>query len=242
MLFFFKEKPHIITAFVNTDNASAAKLQPIAPAIKYTPKWWKEIPTSKFDWEAMHHTLTVKSCPGIISTLRRGFVLPLWSDVAIKYNDNSWTGQFADKKTGISWHEPSQSPEFYSDYWRLKLESPWIIESPVDLLYTHPFYLFQQPVPYTTPPGIVSPFGKCMATNYFLFLQKRVEETRLILKMGTPLFHIIPLTEKKVELKIEILEKEEFNSRASVAINTSVFVNKFPRYKKALASLNSKLW
>jgi len=210
MLFFFKEKPIEIVAFTSEEYLTINVQSPIKPAREYFPDWWKNTPSSKFNWDTFNVNSTTKSCPGIGQTLQKGFILPLWSDLAIKTQGNQYQWQYADRISKFEIHSNDQAPGFYEDYYIFKINSPWQIKSPVSLIYTFPFYLFPAPLPYLTPTGIVTPVNKMCATNIFILLKRIQEEICFMIKQGTPLFHIIPLTEKKVVFRTEVISKAEY--------------------------------
>ena len=211
MLFFFKEKPVEIVAYIKEDYVTINEQSPIKPAREYFPDWWKNTPSSTFNWDTFKVDASTKSCPGIAQTLQKGFILPLWSDLAIKTQDDNFVWRFADNLSVLVHHKNEEAPGFYRDYNIFKIASPWQIKSPVSLLYTLPFYLFTSPLPYITPSGIVNPVNNFCATNIFILTKKLQEESRLMIKQGTPLFHIIPLTERKVIFRTEVLSESEFN-------------------------------
>jgi len=215
MLFFFKEKPIEIIAYVNPTYNFVREFNPIVPARDYIPTWWKNTPSSKLDWKKLDIFKTVKSCPGIISILSTGFILPNWSDLAIKYSKESFQYKFADKLSQLDYHPDFQSPNFYTEHHHFKIPSPWIIKSPTKLLIQYPFYQNTENYPLVSPPGILSPVKNLCALNIFLFLEKFQEEKRQEIKKGAPLLQIIPLTERKVTIRCETVDNYEFDKMKS---------------------------
>jgi hypothetical protein len=210
MLFFFKEKPIEIIAYTNDEFLTINEQSPISPAKEYFPDWWKKTPSSTFNWDTYNVDSTSKSCPGIAHTLQRGFILPLWSDLAIKTQADNFLWRYADGLSRLDHHKTNEAPGFYEDHLIFKLVSPWQVKSPVPILFTFPFYLFTSPLPYLTPTGIVTPVSEMVATNVFILIKKSQEESRLMIKQGTPLIHLIPLTEKKVMFRTEVLSEDEY--------------------------------
>ena len=216
MLFFFKEKPIEIIAYVNPSFNFAREFTPLVPARDYIPTWWKNTPSSKLDWEKFASIKTVKSCPGIISMLTTGFILPIWCDLAIKYSKDAFHYKFSDKLSQLHFHPNFQSPNFYTEHNHFKIQSPWVIKSPIKLLLQHPFYQNTEKYPIVVPPGILSPVKNLSALNSFLFLEKSQEEKRLEIKRDTPLLQIIPLSDKKVTIRCETVDNYEFDKMRSI--------------------------
>ena len=216
MLFFFKEKPVEITAYCRPGFNFANEFSPITPAKNLLPTWWKDTPSSSFSWEERIGKNTVKSCPGIINTLTTGLIIPLWSDLALQYNDIEYAYNFSDKISSLDMHSEEESPGYYKDYWHFKITSPWLLETSVKLLYTQPTYLQETPYPFISPYGIVSPVKDLTGTNIFLFIRKEEQNSRLMLKQGLPLLHIIPLTDKKIKFSIKQISNEDFLRKSNI--------------------------
>ena len=225
MLFFFKKKPVEITAFLPAEFAVVNEFYPIKPAKEHFPKWWKDVESSKFDWDLFNKKNTIKSCPGVISTLRTGFIMPLWSDLAIEYDNEDWRYLFSDGMSQLIHHNNKQMPGFYEDHLVFKLESPWVIESAVDLVYAQPFYSQYPAIPFIQPYGISVPTANLHATNVFLFAKRDVSN-KVLLKVGTPLYHIIPLTDRPVKFKTEVIDQHEYNKKRSLQSGSTSFASK----------------
>jgi hypothetical protein len=215
MLFFFKEKPINIIFKVSETFESVNKYNPIKSAKKYIPEWWKDVPSSKFYWEKDgefygHGHRTVKSCPGIISSLTSGAILPLWTEFAVRMINENFQVSIANGETRYDIHLSDQMPGFYPDYWYLKLGSPWLAETPVKLMYMSPFWLYTKPLPFISPYGIVTPIDGHAGTHSFMFFKKTPDEQDYLFKHGIPLLHIVPLTDKKVNFITEVVSDKEY--------------------------------
>lgn len=207
-----------ITAYVNDNYVSLLKTFPISHSAKYLPIGWKDIPAENFNWERFEVEANVKGCLGIIGTIKTGFVLPLWSDLAIEWNDEILKYKFADNMSHCSFHNPSQYPNFYNDYFIIKLNSPWTLNTTENLkiLFTNHFYSFNKPEPFIIPYGIIETIHNTTATNIFLFLKKEKETQRIIIPAGTPIIHLIPLTDKKIILKNDAMSNNKNNYNNSM--------------------------
>ena len=240
MLFFFKEKPIYIISFVSEEYAQIIKTTPIRPAKEMLPEWWKKVPSSSFSWDKMQPLNTVKSCPGIGHLIQRGAILPLWCDLALKFKMPNYEWQYSDSISKLELHNgEAQMPGYYTDHSAFKLLSPWFIMSPVPLLYTSPDYYFTEAQPYFTPSGIVTPIHNYCTLNIFMFIKKTEEEKRYFFKAGTPMLHIIPLSEKKVNYKIEVLSDHE-HKKIRGNNSYSNFFSSFGLRNKHMENLNKK--
>ena len=226
MLFFFKEKPIEIIAMVPPSYSLACEQTPIKPARECFPTWWKDTPSSKFDWEAFSSVTTVKSCPGIGLSLQRGFIMHQWSDLAIQTQGEEWRWRYSDNISSAGVHNNIQSPGFYSDHHIFKLTVPWIVISPVDLFLQFPVYLFGSPPPYVTPSGFVPTYKNTCALNTFLLFKKSDDIQQHIIKYKTPLLQIIPFTEKKVTVKCEVVSDNEYTKIRSKISTVNHFASR----------------
>ena len=210
MQFLFKEKPIVITAVVSSDFNQVCESSPIKLASECKPSWWKNTPSSKFDWNLFGPVSTVKSCPGVGLSIQRGFILPMWSDLALETEGDSWKLLYSDRKSRADEHPSLQAPGFYEDHHIFKINSPWKIISPVDLFVCFPFYLYDKAPLYSTPSGFIPPILNTCAINPFLMFKKDIQKQQYLIKCGSPLLHILPFTDKKINFKCEIVSNEEY--------------------------------
>jgi hypothetical protein len=82
------------------------------------------------------------------------------------------------------------------------------------------------------PPGTLD-FKYQNATNINLFLKYAKEAQEFIISAGTPLYHIIPLSEREVELSVHMLSNEEYQNMVSKHTRIS-FTNKYFKIKNIL--------
>jgi hypothetical protein len=221
MIFKFLNRPITITAFASELYQAQCEQHSIEPSSKFIPNWWKKTPKSEFDFTEFQRKTTVKSCLGIIGTFQNGYIIPLWSDLAIQIREDRWRYEFSDRTSVMDVHPSRQAPNFYENFMHAKISSPWLLKSSTDIKYcfVHPFYGFPNPLPYVTPYGIISSLKKRAPTNIFLFFEKK--PTDIILKSGTPLLQIIPLTEKPIIFKREIVSVDEWNKMNNISSRTS---------------------
>ncbi|NBW33981.1 MAG: hypothetical protein EBR30_02890 [Cytophagia bacterium] len=236
MVFKFLEKPIVIKSILPERYAYVKDLFPIQPSYNFIPTHWKNTPKSHFDWEKMSSQTTVRSCFGILGTFTNGFILPLWSDLAIRIRDNHLSATFSDDMSSISLHANTQFPDFYEDHLFLKIVSPWIFCGNKDFNITlvDPFYTQKNLKPYIIPYAVTSSLNKIMNTHFFIFVKK--ENNKILIKSGTPMAHILFLTDKKVKIEAEVVSDDEYNkthSRLNKGIYSSFF-NKRARFLENL--------
>ena len=213
MILKFIQKPIKITAYISTEYSFAQTYSPIERASVFTPKWWKTLskPISYWGEDNKYNIQTnAKSCLGILGTFQTGYVLPLWSDLSIKIGANNFAYQFSDLKSKLNIHANSQLNGFYEDYIIAKITSPWILKTSEDIKFTfcNPFYMQSSITPYIIPYGIAPTINKLSFTNIFLLFEKRDRE--ITIRQNTPMIHIIPITDKNIEFKTEIISTEEY--------------------------------
>jgi len=241
MFFNFIKRTIDITACVSEDFAFAEKFYPIVPSSKFIPDWWKNTPKSKFNFEEFRNVRTVRSCPGIMGTFKNGYIQPLWSDLAFKHEDeNYWRYQFADNLSEIDIHSSEQFVNFYKNYNFYKVNSPWLIRSSenIKFLMVDPFYLFDKPKPYIIPYGFLD--GKVISSNFFFFVEKNLGVKEFLLKSGIPTIQIIPITEKTINFKTEVVSNREFKLLSNT-YKVRKFSNVGIETRKILSNLKKKI-
>lgn len=225
MIFKFPEKPVVLDCFVSEQYAFVKEHFPLVRSSKYVPEWWKQVPKSNFDWNNFVVNATVKSCSGIIGTFKNGFIHPMWSDLAIKIENNEWKYKYSDELSKLDLHSNEQIPNFYSNHLFFKLTSPWTInQKNIKLAFVDPFYTLNTLKPYIIPYGIIEPNFAYNPLNFFMMIPNR--DTRLMIKHGTPMIQILPLTDKQIELNMEVLSASDYQKQQSINRTKISFVSR----------------
>lgn len=212
MKYFKKYKKDTITFFSSLPGV--AETYPILPAgqIKYD---WLPIANKRYkEWVASdpnrNHT-HVRRCPAIFEIAREGYVVRLPWDIEVSFESGKLEWEVPDKGLltngpnidGILFCEPQQNPPHADDRTVIKLPSSWHVITPPDVK------LLFLPIPYPdnyifeSTAGILDP-GQVTQVNPQVYWNVR---KKTLLKAGTPLMQIIPLTNKK--LKLEVREANE---------------------------------
>lgn len=217
MFFFCKPKTVVLDAFVTDKNL--AELLPPAPAIKHRPKWWGKIAPEQ----------PIKTSSGLVfdeSTIRRcrGFkdyyseqtlIVPLWTSFVMEFDQHTYKYVFPNEHNELAYHtESSRGSEYLKGYHHLKLMSPWKFreKSGIDFLFSQPFYNFTDPTKLIIPPGTVNyKYQNSTHLNFFVKHPENGETDRVAYDAGQPIIHLSPMTERKLDLRIHIVTKPEFD-------------------------------
>jgi len=233
-LFIFKKSKIVLDCF--TSNKNVLEFTPIDKAIKFYPEWLKNTP--KFLDKTFYPASTIKNCTGIIDYYKQGFMIPLWTDLSINVQNRSYQWQFADYKSEAKEHNSAQWDTYVSaqNYGHLKLISPFkiISKNDIDFHFTKPFWNFEPKSSYYIPSGNVNyKYNHSTEINMFIDL---TENKVINIDLGTPLAHIIPLTDKEVILKHHLISDEEYKNLPVI----HTFVNSYSKYKKLVQNKESK--
>lgn len=212
MIFKFIQKPIVIDCFLPEHMEHVNEMFPIVKTSKHIPQWWKNTPKSSFDWNNIRTKHTTKNCFGIIGTFTSGFIMPLWSDLAIKTSPSlaNTRAVFSDARSKIDLHHNDQAPNFYDDHYFMKITNPWImrVKADIKIALLDPFYMNNNTRPYKIPYGMYEPINNIFVANIFLFVPKK--ENNFIINSGTPMYHVLPITERPIKLNNHIVDGNEY--------------------------------
>lgn len=233
MLFFFKEKKLVIDAFCSVEHEHAYTYNKIDYAHKFYPQWWKNLPSATFNFNQMTADLNMKSCRGLVDHYQKGLILPLWSDLAVSLDGKGIRSTFSDNVTQTSFHSPEMRGGIYPNDINFKLMSPWVLKSEKNVYFNFlpAFWSKEDRDPWELTPGTLE-FYYQHGVNLNLFLDNKPKN--FIIKQGTPIGHIIPLTERKIELKHHLVDQQEWDriyKRMSMGIS---FFKKYQNHKKII--------
>lgn len=228
-MIFFKRKPIVVDCF--TTKEYVYKYNPIKPASECMPEWIKDMP-STYKADGFIPAPTVKRCPAVIGMMTHGLMIPLWSDLVIGINpiERAFRWQFADEETNAKPHNVAQWDRFAnpSEYGHMKIISPWMIvtKKEIPFLWTHPFFNTDIDLKYKLVPAITE-YKHQHATHINMFV-KTSTEGDILIKASTPMAHVIPMTDKKVEIRTHLVEEHEYKKMLQPSI---FFIN---NYKKII--------
>ena len=239
--FNFLSKDVIVDCY--TARADVYNFSPIKKASVYLPDWWKTLPkTFPNPINPLLTSSTMKHCVGFTDLFAKGFMIPLWSDVVVQIggqqdqHEHNYNYQFADFESKIDHHAERDMNGFYSftDYQHLKFISPWRLtcNEEIEFLLLDPTWCNDAPDEMFVPPGVVNFKYQC-GTNVNMFFRRRADTTAYTLKHNMPLAHFIPLTERKIKLKLHLVSEQELQ-RVSNINKAVTFINKYKNNKSIL--------
>ena len=232
-MFIFKQKEIVIDAF--TAYKEVYDLFPLDHSYKFIPEWWKNIPKNLEIQNPYVDSVpyaSMKHCYGIIEYFKNGFMLPMWSDVKIKTSTESYSFQFATSYGNIQQHKSIQYNDAFPDYQHAKFMCPWYFKTKQDIkfLCSAPIWnLNNHWQNLFILPGIVEfKFNNVLHVN--MFLKKQNEQ--IFIEAGTPIFHISPITDKKIKIVNHLVSESELLKQIDSA--RSFFVNHHLKIKKIM--------
>lgn len=230
MIFFFKKSKLIVNAFISENYSAVFNTAPINYSHHFYPKWWKEMPKAKFDFNEMTANVNVKTCSGIIELYNRSITIPMWTDFALKIDDlGNWTYQYSDLESKLQTHSLSQRGNFKTEYVHFKHISPWLIQSEKDVYFNFvPDYYNLDDLDVDFLSGVVEYYHQ-HGSNINFMVRKGYKE--IMMSYGQPLIQIFPLCEKEIELRTHMVSYNELISMGQKSRKVN-FVNNYQKLKK----------
>lgn len=231
----FKRKGIVLTFY--TDRKDLVEEAPVCDVKRTIPSWFKSLPKkSVIDPDTLTNKLNMSQCAGFKSLYNKGFIIPMWSDLNLQFGgvgDTTYRYQFSDNESSLVSHAQEQYTGFLSeeDYQHIKLDSPWIAEcnSDIDFMVSDPHWGRSEISDYTALSGIID-FKYQNGTNVNLIFPRGACSQIKTIPANQPLLHIIPLTERKVELKVVLLSKAEMDiKKADTGRKRCFFANFYKR-------------
>lgn len=210
MFFFFKRKKIVVDCF-NTSKTTI-EIAPIEKAVNFYPDWWKKIPDSFYEANNDGVKLqipTIKRCVAFTDLYKNGFIMPLWTDMIIETVTNNYVWAFADERTIIQSHDSKQFGNQFPDFMHIKIRSPWKIreKTGIEFLWMEPIWNNIKGLnKFYVLPGVLN-YKYQHATEVNMFIPNC--ENKIDMKTGNPLVHLVPLTEKDVELRHHLIDEKE---------------------------------
>jgi hypothetical protein len=215
---FFRDNSKIVLDCF-TNSSVAYEYFPISNTIENLPNWWKKLDTT---FEVQHFgtlrnkSATIKKCPGIFNLFNKGFVVSTPSELSLEIkeenNQYKFNYEFVGPKTNcrIDLHDHRQYMGVFNDkFLQGKITLPWLIKetSGVDFTLMEPTWMMENPDNYCIPPGVLDfKYQNNININFFV----EFKSSRIDIAAGTPLAHLIPLSDKKIKLKHHLVSDEEY--------------------------------
>ena len=197
-----------------TCSETAYELTPIAKASKTIPEWWKELPRNQpqFDFKTYKDpraNMNMKNCYGFVELYKKGIVIQSWSDFKFS-TENGRLNFFCSHGLHPQSHSTSQRGKGFGNYYHTKLISPWKFKEKtgVQFIFLGAEWALEK-LTAKIPPGVLAfDFNSGVNVNMMFPFNSPDQEIR----MGDPLVHIIPLSEKILVHHNHIISKEYFDN------------------------------
>jgi len=251
MFKFFKNKkaPIKVKCYTTPEKSLTHSYHPTVPPV---PDWVKKLPTGISAFQISRNlcarfqnkfygatSSTVRTCPGRVDLYSKGFMIPLWSDLYLFLDsEKNWRYQFADEKSSMSQHGYEEFKTMFKkdEYLHLKINSPWTIntEEDIDFLAIKPAWELKALDGLEILPGVLN-FYHQFASHINMFIKfPETGEKEFLIKVGTPIYHFIPLSDRKVEVEAKILDQsdQEFIN-AKYSPHVSFITRDYKRHRKS---------
>lgn len=220
-MFFFKPKKIVVDIFTALPGVYEFSKPRLAST--WLPKWWKNLPNEAPMPGLPVRQSTMKRCIGVTELYKRGFVLPLWSDLVLEVSpigttDFRW---FSPNEGFIEFgHHPEIQRSGYlpdTHYQQLKINNMWAARSKEDVyfLMSQPTWNHPAPEKMLVCPGLLNfKFTSSLNINVFIPREKDVKTLRF--NAGFPLAHVIPLSERDVDLRVQLVDHQEMKRLTAI--------------------------
>jgi hypothetical protein len=209
---------------------------PIQRGVKFYPDWWTSAPKSYWKTPLIEEP-TVRTCVGVQRYFTNSFVMPLWSDLNIIVGpkaDPTVQWQFADNQSLAFVIDERKRVGLWPDheYAHLTIQAPWrfVCSHDIPWVYEHAMWHSTSPESLLVGPGVAG--FKYQHHAHINTVMPRGAEPRMIqLRAATPLMHLIPLTEREVEIRVHQVSYSDLE-RVAPSQNVT-FLNRYLFSKRA---------
>ena len=219
-MIFVKRNKIIVDCF--TESEIIFNALPIQNASNFMPKWWKDMPATYQDG-GLFKQPTMKTCSGIIDLYKVGIILPMWCDFIVKVDNNNYMWHFADEKNAANIHGAQQWDAFAdpTEYGHVKISSPWRVKEKTGINWfaTLPQWNFGINRNLFFASGVLS-FKYTHELNFNLFI-KLHENYEKIINVGSPIAHLLPISEKEIILKHHLVDHSEYAKMAGNRVSVT---------------------
>jgi len=231
MFSFFHRTPEIHVDCFTYDN-NVYLNTPIVKASKTFPDWYKELPIAKNKFLVdnktgnhlfKHDNLNLKNCQAILEFYKRGIVLESWCDIHMEMDIENTTPHYwwSGKEQAVGFHSREQIGNGFPNQHHMKLNSPWSLQEKkgIKFIWVAAEWALDK-FNFKILPGVIS-FDTNMGTNVNIMYPYDTKEFTILI--GTPLVHIIPLSENKIKIKNHLITIEEYRMKNINSAETSFY-------------------
>jgi hypothetical protein len=158
----------------------------------------------------------------------------MWADLTLVTNpDGTWSHLYSavEYMPNIVGHEEHTHGGALNGYIALKILTPWLMEekSGIKFNITSPVWNNLDKLNmFTTLPGTVD-FKYQNTVNNIMVISRRRNE--ITWQCGEPFLHIMPLTEKEVNVVCHVVDKQEYDDRYLAKMYRSSFISTYQKSK-----------
>ena len=179
------------------------------PAKHFIPKWFKDIPSKTGD------VVTVKNCPSFPDYFSQGYIIPMWSDVKMKFENEFANFELSATRFTFDVHNNKQMLDYKKANFNgvegqfvFKADCPWRIITPPgwSVLQLPLFYHFNQE--WSVLPGVIDTDIHSEINQQILYHGNGREVT---INCGDPLVLYIPFKRSnRLEQEVRYQTQEEY--------------------------------
>lgn len=224
-----------------TEHEGLLETPPI-PARKVLPDWFRQMSpaidlppgTSRFPFglssklRLSNVNATIRRCPGVISYLSEGYLIPLWSDFLVQVRGETVYCVGSNELAHASPHSKEMqysTMPLPNDYLKdsVKFTNPWKVRTPPgwSVLISQPFYHFERR--FTAVPGVVdSDVYHHIHVNTFF----RKGDADHQLKMGIPFVHVMPFQRGVLDVEVRSMTEADMKRMKRLDFKSKRFFGK----------------
>jgi len=203
-MFTIFRRPSKIYVDCFTDLEELPKFFPIQHASERLPTFWKNLPTTVPHMGPNRGTM--KTCPGVSSLYRTGFIIQNWHDIWVSVDNNTLTWQ--PEPTAES-HNPHQWGDAFKNHYHLKMVSPWRIKEKtgVKFMFTNTLWHDEEFKPKVLNGIVEYKYQHTSSVN--MLVPKNMFPKSQLIPAGKELVHVVPLSDKDVVIKMHVVDATE---------------------------------
>lgn len=200
---------------------------PIVNAHKTYPQWWLDLPLAhkrNFDFgyigdknDVVQKNNNMKNCYGFLEYYKKGAVVECWSDLVFKVGPAGYKF-FSSCGPNHVEHSVTQRGLGFKNYHHIKLSNPWLIEVKEDVKFLFsPATWNLENYDFVIPPGVLN-FKVTNVCHINVLLPAKKEE--FVIPIGQPLVHLIPLSDKNLNITNHLISEQEYKKKVSLALSS----------------------
>ncbi len=207
--------------FISTDESllSVEECLP-RPAKNFIPQWFKDIPTK------VDNAATVKNCPSFPDYFSQGYIVPMWSDVKLKFKEKIPQIDISAKRFSFDFHANNQMLDYKKATFNgiegqfvFKANCPWRIVTPPgwSVLQLPLFYHFNQE--WSVLPGVIDTDIHTEINQQILYHGDGKEIT---IKCGNPFVLYIPFKRSNIlkhEVRCQTIKDQKRFDKDTLVLN-----------------------